>query len=405
MSSIVETVVKLRRQGHKIILVSSGAIAFGMQRVDIAKKPKHLSQVQALAAIGQGRLIALWDDLFGQLNQPIAQILLTRNDITNYTQFQNAKTTIDELLKMDIVPIVNENDTLSIREIQFGDNDTLSAVTAGMCNSDYLFLMTDVDCLYTDNPRTNADAKPVMVVKDFKNLKVNATTCGSAVGTGGMKTKIIAAELGASAGVTTVVLNSGHPENILKIVEYSEKFDDFDFDIDESITDEQFILQNELEYKRLLENDMPLHTRFLASKHFSVKDKEFWLLHGLKSAGSIIIDPGCYKAISNVNKAGLLPVGIIAVEGSFHELECVSIKLGFRNKDNTLNTHKPLIEVGRARCNYSSTEIDKIKNSQSHDIFKILGYFESEYVVHRENFAFPLHLNIDVEKIIEENDK
>jgi len=131
---------------------------------------------QALAAIGQCRLIALWDELFKTLNQPIAQILLTKNDIQDRTQYLNAANTLSELLSMGVIPIVNENDTISVSEIRFGDNDTLSAITAGMVNADYLFLMTDVDCLYTDNPRTNPDAEAIEIVDDVSVLKANGNT-------------------------------------------------------------------------------------------------------------------------------------------------------------------------------------------------------------------------------------
>jgi glutamate 5-kinase len=126
-----------------------------------------------LAAIGQCRLIALWDELFKNLNQPIAQVLLTKNDIQDRTQYLNAANTLSELLGMGVIPIVNENDTISVSEIRFGDNDTLSAITAGMVNADYLFLMTDVDCLYTDNPRTNPDAEAIEVVEDVSVIKAN----------------------------------------------------------------------------------------------------------------------------------------------------------------------------------------------------------------------------------------
>jgi len=128
-----------------------------------------------LAAIGQCRLIALWDELFKNLNQPIAQVLLTKNDIQDRTQYLNAANTLSELLGMGVIPIVNENDTISVSEIRFGDNDTLSAITAGMVNADYLFLMTDVDCLYTDNPRTNPDAEAIEVVEDVSVIKANGS--------------------------------------------------------------------------------------------------------------------------------------------------------------------------------------------------------------------------------------
>lgn len=175
LSSIAQTCVNLRSLGHRVVLVSSGAIGVGMKRMGLTHRGKGLKRKQALAAIGQGRLIALWDDLFGWLEQPIAQVLLTRMDISDRTRYLNAQNTFSELLSMGVIPIVNENDTVAVSEIKFGDNDTLSAITANMVNADYLFLMTDVDCLYTDNPRDNPDAKPVRIVKDITLVREQGT--------------------------------------------------------------------------------------------------------------------------------------------------------------------------------------------------------------------------------------
>ncbi|ODV60082.1 glutamate 5-kinase [Ascoidea rubescens DSM 1968] len=392
MSRIVETLVKLRRQGHRIVIVSSGAIAVGLKRVGLTSKPKKLSKVQALASIGQGRLIALWDDLFTHLNQTIAQILLTRNDIIDWTQFQNAKNTMNELLDMNIIPIVNENDTLSVQEIRFGDNDTLSAITAGMINADYLFLLTDVECLYTDNPRTNPNAKPILVVEDISSLNVDTSSgSGSGIGTGGMTTKLIAAELAMSAGVTTIINKSTTPENIMKIVKHIQS-ESLKSDLENHDTPKNLREIHQMtELQNLKINDVPLHTRFIGDSQ-KVKDKQFWLLHGLKSYGSIIIDIGAYNALTRKNKAGLLPVGVIDIEGSFHEAQCVTLKLGKRDKKTgKLDMSEKLVEVGKARVNYTSSEISKIKGLQSNEIEKVLGYADSEYIAHRENLAFPHH--------------
>ncbi|CAM9020443.1 hypothetical protein WICANDRAFT_84488 [Wickerhamomyces anomalus NRRL Y-366-8] len=386
MSLIVETVVKLRRAGHKVVIVSSGGIAVGLKTMGLDKRPKKLSQVQALAAIGQSKLIGRWDSLFGQLNQRIAQILITRNDISDWTQYKNAQNTMNELLSMGVVPIVNENDTLSVAEIKFGDNDTLSAITAALINADYLILMTDVDCLYTDNPRSNPEAKPILVVEDINELKVNTSSGGSDVGTGGMTTKLIAAELATEAGTTTIIMKSSQPENMWKIVQHIQ-----DHDVDYKDEDGNALELDDVqtgELKELKLNDVPLHTRFIGKdKH--VKNREFWMLHGLQTHGTIIIDKGAHSALTRSNKAGLLPVGIIDVVGTFHDHECVSIKVGSRLPNGELDTKEPLLEIGRARVNYSSTEIEKIKGAHSQQIEEILGYADSEYVAHRDNLAFP----------------
>lgn len=382
MSNIVETVVKLRRAGHKIIIVSSGAIAFGMKRVGIFTKPSKLSSVQALASIGQGRLIGLFDDLFRQMNQTIAQILITRNDIMDFTQYKNATNTINELLSMDIIPIVNENDTLSVAEIKFGDNDTLSAITAGMIHADYLFLMTDVECLYNDNPRTNPDAKPVLLVDKIDDLAVKTDTedagAGSKIGTGGMTTKLIAAELATNAGVTTIISLSTQPQYMLDIVRNIQEIDGSNLSIEQ---------QNQLISQEIKNNRLPLHTRFLGlSNDTQIKsDRKFWLLHGLKTKGSLIIDQGCFDALTRKNRAGLLPAGIVDVEGTFHESECASIKV-VPTKNSPISE---AVEVGHCRVNYSSTEISLIKGLKSSEIEAVLGFADSEYIAHRDNLAFP----------------
>ncbi|KAF5099479.1 hypothetical protein D0Z03_001015 [Geotrichum reessii] len=393
MSLIVETVVKLRRDGHRVIIVSSGGIAVGLKRMKLAKRPKHLSSVQAVAAIGQARLIGLWDDLFRQLEQPIAQILLTRNDIADRTQYLNAANTMTSLLNMGVVPIVNENDTLSVSEIRFGDNDTLSGITAGMVNADYLFLMTDVDCLYTDNPRINPDATPILIVDNIAKLRVDVSSAGSNVGTGGMTTKLIAAELATSAGVTTIICKSSVPGNIHAIVRYlqmqdtpipgSPKLDDDGASI--GLENDPELQQRELEQLARLE--VPPFTRFLRKD--PIKDREFWILHGVASHGSLYIDHGAYRAITRSNKAGLLPVGVIEVRGHFHTLECVEIYVAKRDKTTGgLDTSVEPLRIGGALVNYSSTEIRLIMGLQSNLIEEKLGFADSEYIAYRDNMAF-----------------
>ncbi|KZV90832.1 glutamate 5-kinase, partial [Exidia glandulosa HHB12029] len=223
LSSVVECVAELRAQGHRVVLVSSGAIGVGLQRMDLPARPKQLAKKQALAAIGQGRLIALWDNLFSQLGQPIAQILITRGDIADRTRYLNAVNTLTELLSMGVVPIVNENDTVSVSEIKFGDNDTLSAITSSMIKADYLFLLTDVDGLYTANPREDPNAQPIEVVASVSDIRhqVSTKTLGSKLGTGGMETKLIAAEIATGAGVATVILSSQNVRRLTQIIDYN----------------------------------------------------------------------------------------------------------------------------------------------------------------------------------------
>ncbi|KAK6358321.1 hypothetical protein TWF730_007668 [Orbilia blumenaviensis] len=480
LSLLVETAVRLRRENHRVILVSSGAIGIGLRKLNLEKRPKLLSKCQAIAAIGQCELVALWDKLFSLLGQPVAQVLLTRNDIVDRQQYINAANTFSELLSMGVIPIVNENDTLAVSEIKFGDNDTLSGITAGMVNADYLFLMTDVDCLYDKNPRLHPDAKPIMVVEDVSTLRADVSTAGSAVGTGGMATKLIAAKLATSAGVTTVITRSSVPSNIFHIVNYCQSLKSqsqtpvrasspplslsarkptpppTDDSTSDPISTDLLAAASKLEATKLTHSSssvslsavghhhhhtvtfaepitpsssqqivssstiaatptsekppakVPLHTRFLPRSK-AVRDRHFWLLHGLKPHGTLFIDQGAYNALTRSNRAGLLPVGVVCVRGEFHQLEAVSLtvlkKIPAPDNAGERSPSPPspplgepaspvrgyvLVaqDVGRAIVNYSSVEIQRIKGMKSSDIKQALESADTEYISHRDNTAF-----------------
>ncbi|KAI2612906.1 glutamate 5-kinase [Hypoxylon fragiforme] len=389
LSLIVETAVRLRKDGHKVIIVSSGAIGVGLRRMDVDKRPKHLSKLQALAAIGQCRLISLWDNLFGHLRQPISQILLTRSDIADRTRYLNARNTIMELLEMGVIPIVNENDTLAVAEIKFGDNDTLSAITAAMVHANFLFLMTDVDCLYDKNPRAHPDAQPIEEVEDIGAIRADVSSAGSSLGTGGMGTKIVAARLATSAGVTTVITRSSSPGNIVKIVRYllaTKKCTLSPHSRSGSETEDSLSHSTASLALDTLEKP-PLHTRFLPLSH-PIRDRYFWILHGLAPHGTIYIDVGAHHAISD--KAGLLPVGVLDIEGSFAQQEAVRLVVVERRSEPGPDGklwEGPGVEVGRALVNYGAPEILRIKGHRSTQIEGLLGYADSEYVAHRENIS------------------
>ncbi|KAJ5668830.1 hypothetical protein N7462_009900 [Penicillium macrosclerotiorum] len=379
LTLIVETVAKLRKDGHRVVLVSSGAVGVGLRRMDVDQRPTYLPRIQALAAVGQCRLMSLWDNMFSHLRVPVAQILLTRNDIADRTQYVNAQNTFEQLFDMGVIPIVNENDTLAVSEIKFGDNDTLSAITAATVKADYLFLMTDVDCLYTANPRNNPDAKPIEVVDDISTLEADVSSAGSALGTGGMSTKIVAAKLGTSAGVTTVITKSSKPGNVHEIVKYLQRLQEVS-KLNGNSTDDQPL-------------DLPvppLHTRFLPS-NTPIQSRTFWLLHGLTPHGTIYIDHGAYDALQN--KASLLPAGVLGVEGHFGQHECVRLVVVEKPSPDALNGdflhhgQEPK-EVGRALVNYGSLEIAHIKGHRSTHIESLIGYADSEYVALRENISF-----------------
>lgn len=206
---LVREVADLRNRGIEVVLVSSGAIAVGRGALGIDKKPDRLSQKQACAAIGQARLMMIYQKLFAEYNQVAAQILMTKNTMVNDLNRRNARNTFHELLELGAIPIVNENDTISTYEIEFGDNDTLSSVVAALIDADLLILLSDIDGLYTDDPRTNPNARFIDVVEELDEelMQMGKGTTGSSVGTGGMATKIQAAHIATSAGADMVIAN------------------------------------------------------------------------------------------------------------------------------------------------------------------------------------------------------
>lgn len=253
-----------------------------------------------------------------------------------------------------------------------------------MVKADYLFLMTDVDCLYTANPRTDPNARTIEVVTDISSLEADVSSSGSSLGTGGMSTKIIAAKLGTSAGVTTVITKSSKPGNVHEIVKYLQNRSEPPELPSAASHDSQAKHQNPPSLPA------PLHTRFLPSDS-PIQSRSFWLLYGLKPRGTLYIDHGAYHALQN--KASLLPAGVLGVEGHFAQQEAVQLVVVERPSPDSLNGdffhhwQEPK-EVGRALVNYGSIEIVRIKGHRSTQIHSLLGYADSEYVALHENISF-----------------
>ena len=341
IATLAETLSDLRRAGHQVILVSSGAVGVGCARLGLTERPRAIALKQAVAAVGQGRLMRVYDDLFTTLQQAIAQVLLTRSDLMQRSRYINAHNTFQELLRLGVIPVVNENDTVAIEELKFGDNDTLSALVASLVEADWLFLLTDVDRLYSADPRSVPDAQPIALVsrvEQLAQLQVQTGTQGSQWGTGGMVTKIAAARIATAAGVRTVITEGRFPRNIEKI------------------------LQGE-----------PLGTHFEPQPQPSSARKR-WIAHGLIAVGKLYLDQGAVEAIRQSGKS-LLAAGITAVEGEFYRREAVQLC------DNNGN------EIARGLVNYSSAELRQIIGRQSAEIPAILGYIGAETVVHRNNLV------------------
>ncbi|MCI7738172.1 MAG: glutamate 5-kinase [Lachnospiraceae bacterium] len=221
---LVREISDLRNQGKEVVLVSSGAIGVGSAAVGFDGKPEQLAQKQACAAVGQARLMMIYQKLFSEYNQTAGQILMTKNTMVDNLNRTNAKNTFHELLKLGVIPIVNENDTISTYEIQFGDNDTLSAVVAALIQADLLILLSDIDGLYTDDPHENPDAKFISIVENLDDhfMQMGKSTTGSKVGTGGMATKLTAAEIATAAGTDMIIANGKDFHVIHKIIDGGE---------------------------------------------------------------------------------------------------------------------------------------------------------------------------------------
>jgi glutamate 5-kinase len=341
IATLAETLCYLRRQGHRVILVSSGAVGVGCARLGLTERPKAIALKQAVAAVGQGRLIRVYDDLFTTLQQPIAQVLLTRSDLVQRSRYLNAYNTFRELLQLGVIPIVNENDTVAVEELKFGDNDTLSALVASIVEADWLFLLTDVDRLYSADPRSVPDAQPIALVssmKELAELQIQTGSQGSQWGTGGMVTKISAARIAIAAGVRTVITEGRFPRNIEKIL-----------------------------------NGEPLGTHFEPQPEPTSARKR-WIAYGLVPTGKLYLDPGAIAAISLAGKS-LLAAGIKAVEGEFDTQDAVQL----------CDTNGQ--EIARGLVNYNSEELQKISGRHSREIPTILGYVGAETIIHRDNLV------------------
>ncbi|MCF0129843.1 MAG: glutamate 5-kinase [Pseudobutyrivibrio sp.] len=223
LERMVRQLCDLKNQGKDVCLVSSGAIAVGRGAIGLKERPKDLATKQACASIGQAVLMSIYIKLFSEYNQVASQVLLTKNNMVDDEARGNARNTFEELFNLGVIPVVNENDTISTHEIQFGDNDTLSAIVAALVNADCLVLLSDIDGLFTDNPRTNPDAKLVPVVDDVDEvLHMASKDTGSDVGTGGMATKLKAAQIASACGADMIITNGAHIGNIHRIFENQE---------------------------------------------------------------------------------------------------------------------------------------------------------------------------------------
>jgi glutamate 5-kinase len=342
MSSLVKQIAQLHRQGKEIVIISSGAIASGRQKLKGVQERKNTPFKQVLASVGQSHLMHTYEQLFSQHGITIAQALLTKRDLSDRSGYLNARNTLLTLIELGIICIVNENDVVAIDEIEelkFGDNDNLSAMVANVVDADILVMLTDIGGLYTADPHYNPQAQLIRRVdKVDAEIERMANDTASRQGTGGMLTKIEAARLATSSGVNVVIANGRETDVLLRIAQGED-----------------------------------IGTFFPASVN-KMESRKRWMLSGLASKGKVTADKGAVSALKEHNKS-LLPAGVIKAEGKFQRGDIVDI-LDEKGK-----------RIGCGIANYSSADLAIIAGKHSDEIGSLLGYDYGDEVVHRNNMV------------------
>ncbi len=338
LDDLVRRLAKLQNEGRQVVLVSSGAIGAGMGKMNLNRRPADISSRQALAAIGQGLLMHSYEQAFSRYGIKVAQVLLTREDVSNRTRYLNARNTLNRLLDYDVLPIINENDTVAFEQIKFGDNDTLAAMVASLVDADLLILLTDIDSLYSADPRTHPEAERIATVTDVTaEIEAMAGGMGSRHGTGGMVTKLEAARMANSEGIPVVMAHGRSDESLLFL------------------------------------EGKPVKGTFFQPREFTIGKRKCWLAFNARPQGKLMIDDGAAHALQEGGKS-LLPSGITDVQGAFLRGSVVAV------------VHQGKT-IARGIVNYSSDQMLLIKGHQSGEIPLLLGDDHEPEAVHRDNLA------------------
>ena len=325
--------------GKQILLVSSGAVGAGMDRLGWKEKPKTIPEKQAAAAVGQGILMHTYEKLFAEYGQVVAQVLLTREDSVNRRRYANSRNTLLTLLNIGVIPIINENDAVSIDELKIGDNDTLSANVAAIVDADVLIILSDVEGVYSANPQTDPQARLLPEIADVTpEVEAMCGGAGTMRGTGGMLTKMAAARMAMNSGIVMVIASGGRDGAV------------------------QSVLAGK-----------PIGTLFPPRQN-RLQFRKRWLAFGARIKGRLKVDKGCAQALLS-NGSSLLAAGIKEVEGNFEQGSTVSI----------LNPEG--WEIARGLVNYSTDDVQKIMGAHTHEIVEILGHKPYDEVVHRDNLV------------------
>lgn len=339
MKQLAAQVARLKGEGREVIIVSSGAVAAGRKELCIEGKPRTIPQKQAAAAIGQSRLMWAYEEAFSTFGHKVAQILLTSEDLSDRLRFLNARSTIETLLACGVIPIINENDTVAVDEIKFGDNDNLSALVTNLTEAELLVILTDIDGFYDADPRVKLDARLIPMVESItRKVELAAGGSASTVGTGGMATKLAAAKKAGKSGVPTLMVNGQTPG----------------------------ILDQAMAGKEV-------GTLFLAARE-SLTSRKHWIAYTLRPKGRVFVDEGARTVLSQHGRS-LLPSGIGRVEGEFERGDCVRVC----GQDGT--------EFARGITDYSHKEIAAIMGRRSGEIEDILGYRYGDEIIHRDNLV------------------
>ena len=339
IENIVDEIAAFTKQGYQFVVVSSGAIASGRHRMGFKHKLQSLPEKQAAAAIGQGRLMRVYSNAFGKHDLIVAQMLLTMSDLTERTRFLNTRNTLNMLLEWGVIPIINENDTVAVEEIKFGDNDNLASMMANIMEANILINLTNTDGLYDGNPKDKKKSKLIPLVKDITDdIEKAASSVADPVGMGGMKSKVIAARKVTAFGIPFIIV-PGKKKGILHEVFSGEN----------------------------------VGTLFLPMEEH-LKSKKHWIAFTLRSRGKLYIDDGARSAITRQGKS-LLPGGVLAVEGDFSVGDPVTC----------LDASGQVFAKGLV--NYSSRDIDRIKGLKTTKIKQVLGSHPYDEIIHRDNMA------------------
>ncbi len=340
VENMVKDIALLRKKGKEVFLVSSGAIGAGMGRLQLKRRPQTIPLQQAAAAVGQSQLMFVYDKLFRRYRQTVGQVLLTQEALTDRKRYLNARNTLMTLISLNVLPVINENDTVAVDEIKVGDNDILSALVANLVEADLLIILSDIDGFYTGDPKKNKKARLILEVEKI-TAQVESMASGTTAetATGGMQTKIQAAKMVTRAGEAMIIAN-GTKNNILSKLFAGEK----------------------------------TGTLFLSEMQDKMASRKRWIAFRLSVKGVVLLDRGAKEALVSRGKS-LLPSGVRGYKGKFQPGDVVSIQ---DDKGR---------EIARGMINYSHDELEKIKGKKTQEIEKILGYKYYDEIVHRNNMV------------------